>query len=71
MLNIDDQIAELRKGIVNIRLDLKQFEDTYGQSSEDFYRQFERGQTEDTEDMMRWAGLVEMLQENERRLQEL
>ena len=65
------QIAELQKGLLNIRLDLKQFENKYQQSSEEFYQQFEQGKTDDSEDVMLWAGLYEMLQDNERRLQEL
>jgi hypothetical protein len=65
------QIAELRKGILNIRVDLKQFEDKYQQSTADFYRQFAQGQSDDSADALLWAGLYEMLQDNERRLQEL
>lgn len=65
------QVGELRKGILNIRLDLKQFEEKYRQSTEDFYRQFEQGRTGDTEDVILWAGLVEMLQDSELRLEEL
>jgi len=68
---IEYQIAELRKGILNIRLDLKQFEDTYHLSTQDFYHQFEAGARDDREDYMIWAGLYEMLCVNERRLQEL
>lgn len=65
------QIAELRKGALNIRLDLKRFEQKYHQSTEAFYHQFERGKTDDSEDVMLWAGLYEMLQDSERRLQAL
>lgn len=65
------QIAELRKGVLNIRLDLKQFEEQYHQSTEEFYQQFEQGQTDDSEDAILWAGLYEMLQDNERRLEAL
>ena len=65
------QVAELQKGLLNIRLDLKYFEDKYHQSTQEFYQRFEQGQTDDSEDMMLWAGLYEMFQENERRLQAL
>lgn len=68
---LDYHIAELKKGILNIRLDLKQFEDTYQISTKDFYHQFEEGTRDDREDYMIWAGLYEMLCENEQRLQEL
>lgn len=65
------QIAELKKGILNIRLDLKQFEYQYQLDSEIFYQQFEQGQLEDSEDYLLWAGLYEMLHKNTARLQEL
>ena len=65
------QIAELKKGILNIRLDLKQFEDTYHISSQEFYNQFEAGKLDDHEDYMLWAGLYELFCDNEQRLQEL
>jgi hypothetical protein len=65
------QVAEFQKGAINIRLDLKQFEEKYHQTTEQFYQPFEQGHANDTEDAMLWAGLYEMLQDNERRLQEL
>ncbi len=65
------QIAELKKGILNIRLDLKQLEEQYQLDSEIFYQQFEQGQLEDSEDYLLWAGLYEMLHKNTARLQEL
>lgn len=69
---LDYHIAELKKGILNIRLDLKQFEDTYQTSTEHFYHQFKEGALiDDREEYMIWAGLFEMLCENEHRIQEL
>lgn len=65
------QIFELKKGNLNIRLDLKQFEEKYQMSTETFYGQFERGKVEDSEDNMIWAGLYEMLEKNTTRLREL
>ncbi len=65
------QIAELKKGILNIRLDLKQLEEQYQLDFEIFYQQFEQGQLEDSEDYLLWAGLYEMLHKNTARLQEL
>jgi len=65
------QIAELKKGNLNIRLDLKQFEEKYQMSTETFYDQFEQGKIEDSEDNMIWAGLCEMLEKNTTRLREL
>jgi len=68
---ISYQLAELRRGSLNIRLDMKAFEEKYGLSSQDFYRKFSQGEMGDDEDTITWAGLVEMLAENERRLQGL
>lgn len=65
------QVAELHKSALNIRLDLKRFEEKYHQSTEEFYRQFEQGLADDSEDTILWAGLYEMLQDNERRLEEI
>lgn len=65
------QIAELNKGLMNIRIDLKQFEQKYQQTTKEFYRQFQNGETDDSEDALLWAGLYEMLMDNERHLQEL
>lgn len=65
------QIAELKKSILNIRLDIREFEDRYSMSTEDFYRRFEQGEEEDTEDFIIWSGLYEMLCENELRLKGL
>ncbi|RWX43537.1 hypothetical protein H206_02718 [Candidatus Electrothrix aarhusensis] len=68
---ISYQITELQKGIVNIRLDLKKFEEKYKQPTEEFYQQYTQGQTDDSEDAMLWAGLYEMLRDNENQLREL
>ena len=65
------QIAELRKGALNLHIDLKQMEDKNQQSTADFYRQFVQGEADDSEDSLLWAGLYELLMENERQLQEL
>ena len=65
------QLAELKRAILNIRLDLQQFEEEYQWSTEEFYQQFESGALEDTDDFMVWAGIHEMLRENARKLEEL
>jgi hypothetical protein len=64
-------VAELHKSILNIRLDLKQFEDQYQMATADFYHQFTQGTLPDLEAYMIWAGIYELLQENERHLREL
>ncbi|WP_417912955.1 hypothetical protein [Candidatus Electronema sp. TJ] len=65
------QVSELRKGIVNIRLELKHLEEKYKQTSDEFYHQYMQGQADDSEEMLLWAGLYEMLRDNESRLREL
>ena len=65
------QITELKRAILNIRLDLQQFERKYQLETEEFYQQFQTGSLEDTEDFMIWAGIYEMLKENSRKLEEL
>lgn len=65
------QINELQKGILNLRLDLKEFEDKFQMSSKEFYQQFSEGISGDNEDFMVWSGIYEMLLENEMRLREL
>ena len=68
---IDYQIKELQKGIVNLSLDLKEFEDKYSMSSEEFYHKFEQGISGDDEDFILWSGLYEMYNENKQKLSEL
>ncbi len=62
------QIAELNKASLNLRLDLKEFEEKYQRTSKDFYKQFCEGNTDDREDYVIWAGLYEMWCDNERQL---
>lgn len=62
------QIAELKRAILNIRLDLQQFERKYQQSTEHFYDLFNLNQLDDSEDYMIWAGIYELLRNNEEQL---
>ena len=68
---LDYQMAELKKSLLNLRLDLQQFEETYHLSTQEFYRQFQAGIRDDREEYMVWAGLYELLCENEQRLRDL
>ena len=43
------QVGELRKSLLNIRLDLQSFEEKYKQSTEAFYQEYEQGLTDDSE----------------------
>lgn len=65
------QITELKRALLNIRLDLQQFEQKYQLTTEEFYQQFKAGSLKDTEDFMLWAGIYEMFQKNTHNLKEL
>lgn len=65
------QLSELKRGILNLQLDLREYESQYQMSSADFYEQFSQGKFDDSEAFITWAGLYEMLLYNEARLQEL
>ena len=68
---IEYETSQLKKGIINIQLDLKSFEKKYGLSSNDFYQKFKSGEYGDDEDYIIWAGIYEMLKQNQKRLMEL
>ena len=46
----------------DIQEKLRQYEERYGLSSQDFYTQFLSGALGDAEDYIEWAGFYEMLQ---------
>ena len=60
---------ELQEGILNLRRDLQEYEEAYQMLSLDFYKQFTEGNLDDREEFIIWAGLYDMLLENERRQQ--
>jgi hypothetical protein len=68
---IKNQINELKNGIHNIEIDLKEFEQRYHLSSEDFYHKFKNGKLGDQEDFMLWSGIYEMQLQNKKKLVEL
>ena len=65
------QIAELRRAILNLRLEVKSFEEKYKMPSASFFKKFNQGQMDDSEDFILWAGVCEMLEKNEARLRGL
>ena len=65
------QVAELKRAILNLKLDINTYEDKYKMFSAVLYEKFQQGQTDDSEDMLAWAGLCEMLEKNENQLQGL
>jgi hypothetical protein len=50
---------------------MKDFEEKYSMSSEEFYQKFEQGVMGDNEDYIVWSGIYEMFYENEKKLSEL
>ncbi len=68
---IKNHINELKNGVHNIEIDLKEFEQRYQLSSEDFYHQFKNGELDDQEDFMLWSGIYEMQLQNKKKLVDL
>jgi hypothetical protein len=65
------QITQLQKSLVNLKLDLLDFEKNYQLSSEQFYQQFMQGELADEPDFMVWSGLYELFCDNQLQLNEL
>jgi hypothetical protein len=68
---IEYQINQRRKSLLNIKLELKEFEQKYKMSSDVFYEQFTKGLLGDETDFIIWSGLIEMLRQNQAELEEL
>ena len=64
-------LDELKGAILNLKLDLQDYEAKYKLASEVFYEQFASGMLDDREDFIIWSGLYEMLLTNETQLQDL
>ncbi len=60
----DSARAQLRE----LQADLAEFEQRYGLSSDEFFRRFQSGQTDDRMDFVEWASLVQMVENLEKRL---
>lgn len=68
---LDYHIDQLKKGIKNIQLDLADFEQKYGMSTEEFYKNFNQGNLADeNNDYMEWSGEYEILLDYEKELKE-
>ena len=65
------EISELKKGIMNIEIEIKKYEKKYALSSNDFYQKFEKGKLGDKNDFMIWSGIYEMQLRNKSKLEEL
>jgi hypothetical protein len=54
-----------------VQADLVEFEGQYGMTSDDFYRRYRAGQTDDRMDFVEWASLVQMANHLRERLRVL
>ena len=66
---IDYETETSRALLGQLQRDLAGFEEQYGLSSEEFYRQFEAGKIGDDMDFVEWASLFQMAQNLQERLQ--
>lgn len=57
-----------REQLGQLQSDLAEFEQRYGFSSDEFYRRFQAGQTDDRMDYVEWASLVQMRDNLQQRL---
>jgi hypothetical protein len=57
-----------RAQLSQLQTDLAEFEQRYGLSSDDFYRRFQDGETDDRMDYVEWASLVQMTRNLQERL---
>jgi len=65
------QVDELKNSIRNIEIDLRELEQKYCLSSEEFYRKFTNGELGDEEEYILWSGIYEIQLENKKKLIEL
>jgi hypothetical protein len=65
------QVDELKNSIHNIEIDLRDFEEKYKLSTEEFYRNFTKGAMDDSEDFILWSGIYEMQLDNKKKLIEI
>jgi len=68
---IDFHINRIKREIAQMQNDLNVYEQKYNMPSEEFYRKFSAGQTDDSSDYLIWAGIYEMQLSCKQKLQEL
>lgn len=65
------QAGHLQMQLDEVQTDLAEFEDQYGMTSDDFYRRYQAGQTDDRMDFVEWASLAQMANKLRERLRVL
>ncbi len=68
---IDAQIDELKRSVLSIKNDLKEFEKKYNKDSQLFYKEFMEGELGDNNDYMIWSGIYEMYLRDKEKLDKL
>ena len=69
--NVVSTITLTFDDIVNIKKDLKQFEEKHKTDSKLFYDKFEKGKLGDEDDYIIWAGIYEMFLRDKQKLAKL
>lgn len=65
---LDYEAEASRTQLAQLQADMAEFEQRYGLSSEEFYRRFQDGQTDDRMDYVEWASLAQMSHNLQERL---
>jgi hypothetical protein len=65
---LDHEANLAQTQLEELQADLFAFEQQYGMTSDEFYRQFQAGKTDDRLDYVEWASLVQMAENLRRRL---
>ncbi len=68
---INYQLSLLNVEMMNFKVDMDAFEKKYNMLSEDFFKLYKEGKTDDSHDTLEWAGLCEMYEENLNKLASL
>ncbi len=66
---VDFEISQLRADLDATQQDLLAFENRYNLSTEEFFRQWQAGQTDDSMDYVEWASLAQMAENLRKRLE--
>lgn len=68
---IEFHAKKLKREIASMQEDLNKYEQNYKMKSSDFFKQFENGKLDDSQDFTLWSGIYEMQLDCKRKLQKL
>lgn len=66
---VDFEVHQLQTDLATTEKDMGEFERQYGMSTEDFFRQWQAGVTDDRMDYVEWASLAQMAENLRKRLE--